>query len=102
MSLSFVYQPGVGLYDKNKIDLDQDLRPTSITADVDERVQVIIRKFFLSSVTYPEIWRCASPAITSTFPAGDAGSPNSGICDTVDLNCLEVKIVRCFCFNSSY
>ncbi len=100
MSLSFVYQPGVGLYDKKKIDLDQDLRPTSITADVDERVQVIIRTFFFSSVTYPEIWRYASPALT--FPVGDAGSPNCGMCDTVDLNCLEVKIVRCFCFNSSY
>jgi hypothetical protein len=43
--LSFVYQPGVGLYDKKKMDLDQDLRLTSITADVDERVQVIIRTF---------------------------------------------------------
>ena len=40
--LSFVYQPGVGLYDKNKVDLDQDLRLTSTTADVDERIQVII------------------------------------------------------------
>ncbi len=83
MSLSFVYQPGVGLYDKNKIDLDQDLRPTSITADVDERVQVIIRKFFLGSVTYPEIWRCASPALTSTSSVGDVFvSSNCGICDT--------------------
>ncbi|CAF2384658.1 unnamed protein product [Rotaria sp. Silwood2] len=32
--LSFIYQPGVGLYDK-KIDLDQDLRIN----DVDERIQ---------------------------------------------------------------
>ena len=41
--LSFVYQPGIGLYDKKKIELDQDLRITSSTADVDERIQVIIR-----------------------------------------------------------
>ena len=39
--LSFVYQPGVGLYDNKKIDLDQDLRIPSTTADVDERIQVI-------------------------------------------------------------
>jgi hypothetical protein len=30
-----------------------------------------------------EIWRCASPALTSPSPAGDVvGSPNYGICDT--------------------
>ena len=40
--LSFVYQPGVGLYDKKKNDLDQDLRITSTIDDVDERLQVII------------------------------------------------------------
>ncbi|CAF1142407.1 unnamed protein product [Rotaria sordida] len=36
--LSFIYQPGVGLYDK-KIDMDQDLRITSTITDVDERIQ---------------------------------------------------------------
>lgn len=37
--LSFVYQPGVGLYDKKKTNLDQDLR--RISTEVDERIQVI-------------------------------------------------------------
>ncbi|CAM4767403.1 unnamed protein product [Rotaria magnacalcarata] len=36
--LSFIYQPGVGLYDK-KVELDQDLRTSSTTEDVDERIQ---------------------------------------------------------------
>ncbi len=48
----------------------------------------------MSSVAYPEIWRCASPALTSTSPIGDAASPaedvvaspNCGICDTADSN----------------
>jgi hypothetical protein len=58
--LSFVYQPGVGLYDKKKTDLDQDLRIISTTADVDERIQVIfifyieeIISFFLLSFSHP-------------------------------------------------
>ena len=38
--VSFMYQPGVGLYDHKKIELDQDLRMTSTTSDVDERIQV--------------------------------------------------------------
>jgi hypothetical protein len=38
--LSFVYQPGVGLYDKKKNDIDQDLRITTTTIDdIDERIQ---------------------------------------------------------------
>jgi len=41
---------------------------------------------FTSSVTYPEIWRCASSALTSTSPARDViASPNCEICDTDDL-----------------
>ncbi|UJR36587.1 hypothetical protein I4U23_029306 [Adineta vaga] len=36
--LSFVYQPGVGLYDK-KVEVDEDLRITSTITDVDERRQ---------------------------------------------------------------
>jgi hypothetical protein len=43
--LSFVYQPGIGLYDKKKIDFDQDLRITSTVEDVDERIQVILSSF---------------------------------------------------------
>lgn len=39
--LSFIYQPGVGLYDK-KIELDQDLRLTSTTDEVNEQIQVIV------------------------------------------------------------
>jgi len=34
--LSFVYQPGVGLYDKKKI---EDLKTTSTIDDVDQRIQ---------------------------------------------------------------
>lgn len=40
--LSFIYQPGIGLYDQKKINLDQDFRLISSTADVDERIQVTI------------------------------------------------------------
>ncbi len=29
-----------------------------------------VKLFLESSVTYPEIWRCASPALTPTSPAG--------------------------------
>jgi hypothetical protein len=35
--------------------------------------------YYPSSVTYPEIWRCASPALTSTSALGDNASPNFGI-----------------------
>ncbi|CAF0975837.1 unnamed protein product [Adineta steineri] len=51
--LSFVYQPGIGLYDKKKIELDQDLRITSSTADVDERIQSLeISPTFSSDVDH--------------------------------------------------
>jgi len=39
----------------------------------------------MSTFTYPEIWRCASPAFTTTFPTGDAASSNCGVHDTADL-----------------
>jgi len=66
--LSFVYQPGVGLYDKKKTDLDQDLRIISTTADVDERIQVIfifyieeIISFFFIIFQSPELSPLLSP-----------------------------------------
>lgn len=37
--LSFIYQPGVGLYDKNKLNHDQDLSITSANDDADEQIQ---------------------------------------------------------------
>jgi hypothetical protein len=39
--LSFIYQPGVGLYDQKTTDIDQDLRMKHSSADVDERMQVL-------------------------------------------------------------
>ncbi len=44
--LSFVYQPGVGLYDKNKNEID-----ASTTADVDERIEVRNSLFKFYSIT---------------------------------------------------
>ncbi len=79
----------------------ESLKPTLTKRQTIDSVYRI-NSFFSSSVTYPEIWRCASPALESigskifgpgpdglypalTSSAGDAAFPNCGICDTGDF-----------------
>jgi hypothetical protein len=50
--LSFIYQPGVGLYDKKKNNFDQDLQITSIIDDIDERIQENQSTTFTSDIDH--------------------------------------------------
>ncbi|CAF4977595.1 unnamed protein product, partial [Rotaria sp. Silwood1] len=70
--LSFIYQPGVGLYDK-KIDLDQDLRIN----DVDERIQSFELSPSSSTFTSDVDHRWSSSSSSSIESSSPNRKPNN-------------------------